>query len=113
MFTNDCSLAESVTKTLPLEKDEDNKESKSKEFEVRKDEKVAVDVAAEPKASDSEQTDAKEEVADQSEAPEQHVDTVEEPEPQAGAQWNTVNLVEKHFEFTHIYVHMLDVGFWA
>lgn len=87
MVTKDCSLAESVTKTLPLEKVEDNKASKSKEFEVQK-----VDAAAEPKASDSEQTvDAKEEVAEQSlssgqsEVPEQPVDTAEEPEPPAEA----------------------------
>ncbi|XP_045904990.1 myomesin-1 isoform X2 [Micropterus dolomieu] len=46
---------ESVTKTFPVEKVEDNEASKSKEFEVQK-----VDAAAEPKASDSEQTvDAK------------------------------------------------------
>lgn len=83
---NDCSLAESVAKTLHVEKLEDNEESK-----VQKDEgKVAVDAAEGPKASHSEQTkDAKEEVddqpltSDQSEAPKQPADTVEEPEPQA------------------------------
>lgn len=89
MFTDGRSVAESVTKTLLVEKLEDNEES-----EVQKDEgKVAVDEAEEPKASHSEQTeDAKEEVADQpltsdqSEAPEQPADTVEEPEPQAETQ---------------------------
>lgn len=65
MITNDCSLAESVTKTLPVEKVEENKE-----FQVQKDEeKVAVD--------------AKQEVA------EQPADTVEEPEPLAETTSNT------------------------
>ncbi|XP_044033099.1 myomesin-1 isoform X1 [Siniperca chuatsi] len=84
---------ESVTKTLPMEKVKDNEESKSKESEAQKDEeKAAVDAAAEPKASDSEQTgNAKEEVADQSEAPEQPAYTVEEPEPPAETQPETMS----------------------
>lgn len=89
MLTNSCSLAESVTKTLLVEKLEDKEGP-----EVQKDEgKVAVDAAEEPKASHSEQTEAaKEDVgdqpltSDQSEAPEQPADTVEEPEPQAETQ---------------------------
>ncbi|XP_026217681.1 myomesin-1 isoform X2 [Anabas testudineus] len=48
----------SISKSLPVEKVEGNKESKSKKLEVQKDvEKVAVDAAAEPKASESEQTE--------------------------------------------------------
>lgn len=66
------SFAESITKTLPKEKVEDNKESKSEELEVQKDgEKVAVDAAAEPKASDSEQTEDVKAEFDASDAPEQ------------------------------------------
>lgn len=77
MITNDCSLAESVTKTLPVEKVEENKE-----FQVQKDEeKVAVDakqeVAEQPLTSD------------QPESAEQPADTVEEPEPLAETTSNT------------------------
>ncbi|XP_070708767.1 myomesin-1 isoform X3 [Pempheris klunzingeri] len=76
---------ESVAEALPMEKEDDVEESESEEFEVQKDE--TADAAAEPKASDSEQTDnAEEEVADQSEAPEQPADTVEESEQQAETQ---------------------------
>lgn len=88
IFTNDRSLAESVTKTLPVGKVEENKES-----QVQKDEgKVSVDTAAE----DSEQKEAaKREVADQpftsdqSESFEQPADTAEEPEPLVETASNT------------------------
>lgn len=77
MITYDCSLAESVTETLPGGKVEENKE-----FLAQKDkEKAAVDakqeVAEQPFASD------------QSESTEQPADTVEEPEPRAETASNT------------------------
>lgn len=81
MFANDWSLAESVTKTLLMEKIEGNEES-----EVQEDKEK---VAAESKASDPEQKeDAKEEAEQtvtsvQSDAPEQPAAAVEEPETQS------------------------------
>lgn len=93
-----------------MEKVEDKKEC-----QVQKDAvKAAVDAAAEPKASDSEQTgDANEEVSDrpltsdQSEASQQPADTVEEPEPQAETQPETLS--ESSGDKYWVYSHMLQV----
>lgn len=90
MFTNDYSLAESGAKTSPVEKEEDNKESKSKETGKQKNEITIDAAAAGPKSSDSEQKeDAKKDLADQSEAHKQPADTVGEPEPEAEMSYET------------------------
>lgn len=76
MFTSNCSLTESMTKTLPVGNAEENKE-----FQMQTDEgKTAADTAA----GDSEQKEGAADqpfTSDQSESPEQPADTAEEPEP--------------------------------
>ncbi|XP_039982483.1 M-protein, striated muscle isoform X2 [Xiphias gladius] len=81
---------ESGAKTPPVEKEEDNKESKSKETGKQKNEITIDAAAAGPKSSDSEQKeDAKKDLADQSEAHKQPADTVGEPEPEAETSYET------------------------
>lgn len=81
MFTNEYSLAESVTKTPPVEKIDDKAKSKCKEG--KKKESIVGDVAAE------QTKDVKADVADQlltadqSDGPELTADSVEEPQPKA------------------------------
>ncbi|XP_044195405.1 myomesin-1 isoform X1 [Thunnus albacares] len=66
---------ESVTKTPPAEKMEDNKESKNKESGKKKEEKITAAVSVQPKGSDSEQKVA-----------EQPAGTAKDPEPAAETQ---------------------------